>query len=107
ARKIDETESPVLEQDAELLELALKAVDLARERLCIPFQLLGAAALLAWARGRRDQIELEDLLTPQTMLAHDILDDFADQRQRPVRLFDGEQLHVREEVNVVSFFSRD
>src|SRR3954466_10132557 len=75
AREIDETHASVFEKDAELLELALIAIDLARERLGIALELLRAFARFIGTRRRRDEIELEDLFAPQPVLAHDVLDD--------------------------------
>jgi hypothetical protein len=106
AGEIDEAKSPVLELNAQLLELVLKAVDLAGEHLSLPLELLGSVARLTGARARRYKIELENLLTPESMLANDILDDLANEWQSAIRPFDSEQRHVRE-VSVWTPYSGD
>jgi nucleotide-binding universal stress UspA family protein len=51
ARKVDESQAPVLELNAKLLKLLLKAVDLVGNGLRVALQLLGAVARLARARS--------------------------------------------------------
>src|SRR5207247_1539948 len=79
-----------LELNAELLELALISVDLARERLRFALQLFGALAGLVGTRRRRYEVQLEDLLTPHPMLPHHVLHDAADEGQGLVGLINGE-----------------
>src|SRR6266568_1948371 len=87
AGKVDESESPILELDAQLLELALIAVDLAGDSLRVPLELLGAISWLVRTRGGRDEVELENLLAPYAVLSYDVLDDPPHERQCLVRLF--------------------
>jgi hypothetical protein len=94
AREVNEAEPRILELDAECLELALIAIELAGERQRFALELFTAVVRLVGARRRRDKIELEDRLAPATMLLDDILDDLPNQRKRAVRLIDGEKLHT-------------
>jgi hypothetical protein len=97
AGKIDETEPAILQLNAKLLELLLKSVDLAGERLRVTLQLFRTLAGLAGTRGGRDEIQLEDLLAPESMLTHHVLDDLPNEGKRAIRAFDSEeQRHVPE-----------
>src|SRR5205807_1086914 len=81
AGKVDESESAILELDAQLLELALIAVDLAGDGLRVLLELVGAISWLVGTSGRRDEVELENLLAPHAVLSHDVLDDPPDEWQ--------------------------
>jgi hypothetical protein len=97
AREVHQTQAPVLELNPELLELLLESVDLSRDGLRVSLELFGPLARLTDARGRCHEIELEDLLAPQPVLANDILHDLANERERSIGLIDGEQ---RQELEV-------
>ena len=94
ARKVDQTDPPVLELDAERIELALELVDVARDGLDLPLQGGGAGVGVIGTHAGAQQIQLDDRLLPARVRAHDVLDDPPDERQRAIRVIDGEELHA-------------
>src|SRR3954469_24379224 len=100
AREIDETQTRILELDSEIFELTLVSVDLARQRLHGALQRTRAFGWIICPQTRRHEVELEDRLAPAAMLLDDVLDDLTDEGKRAVGLFDGEQLHDREDTRV-------
>jgi hypothetical protein len=93
AGEVDESEPRILELDAEVLQLALVSVDLTRKRLDDTLQGARPLVRLIGPGAGSNQVELQDGLSPTTVLLHDIVYDLADQRERAIRVFDGEQLH--------------
>src|SRR5437868_14302772 len=61
---------------------------------------------LIGTRRRRHEIELQNGLTPTTVLLHHVFDDFADQGQRPIGLLDSEQRHGGRRYSVNSWVVR-
>src|SRR5687767_10805728 len=90
-REVHESHPAILELDAELLELLLVSVDLPGQGLRFAFELFGAVTWLVDTRRRGDEVELENLLAPLTMLAHHVFDDSTDERKCPVGFVDGEE----------------
>lgn len=92
-RKIDQSNAPVLELDAQPLEFRLIAIDLACHHLDLPLQRDCSRVGKLRVRNGGEEIKLDDRFLPAPVLANDVLDDTAHQWQGAVRLIDGEELH--------------
>src|SRR5690606_19189134 len=90
AVEVDEALLEALEQAADLLELLDVAVDLLRAAVDLDAQLLEPLLHCRFERRARELLEAAQLFLERGIQRDDVLDDATHQRQRPVRLLDGE-----------------
>jgi len=91
AREIHESHAPILELNAQFLELALIPINLGCERLCFPLELGGAFVWFLRSRSGGYEVQLEDLFAPLPVLPHNVLDDSPHERQGPVGFVNSEE----------------
>jgi len=96
AREIDEAKAWILELDAQRLELTLEAFELAGQVQRLSLQLFGFVVRLVESSRRSHQVELEDRLPPTFVLLNDVFDDLTNERESPIGLLDGKELHMAE-----------